>query len=173
MLEGIKKNHYYCDDNVIMGSKLVKVGNAPKSAITYFGDGNWFLSNFFPCKVEYGGIIYPTIEHAFQAAKTLDKDLRMQISHMKSPNEAKAAGRSLKLRPDWEKIKNDVMYKLLRLKFEQPYFRRRLLGTGSVLLIEGNWWHDTYWGVYEGRGQNMLGRMLMRIRQELKEEQKK
>ena len=125
---------------------------------------NRFLSNFYPCKVTYEGITYPTTEHAFQAAKTLDQSLRKTIANLPQPSEAKKEGRNLQLRPDWEKIKVQVMRELLLLKFSDPELKKKLLATGKEELIEGNWWGDTFWGVCKGTGQNMLGKLLMEIR---------
>jgi N-glycosidase YbiA len=157
----------YRDDNAKGGERYIDVGPHKKDAIIYFGEDYWFLSNFFPCEVTYKGVTYPTTEHAFQAMKTKDKKLRKEIAALKSPNGAKYVGRTLTIRSDWEDIKFDVMEDLLRLKFSKPYFSEKLLATGKRDLIEGNWWHDRIWGMYQGSGENRLGKMLMRLRKEL------
>lgn len=132
-------------------------------------NGNYrFLSNFAPCKVEYDGCIYPSTEHAYQAAKTLSATARKQLRDCESPSKAKKLGRKVVLRPDWENIKFDVMEELLRKKFNQPDFKRALLATGDAELVEGNTWGDTVWGVCKGKGSNHLGKLLMKIRTELK-----
>lgn len=134
--------------------------------IDKFEEENWFLSNFYPSPIVYEGIAYPTVEHAYQAAKTLDMRARQKISLLRSPNAAKKMGRIVDIRADWEEIKLAVMYDCLRLKFADPILKQKLLDTGSVQLVEGNWWGDVFWGVCKGKGQNHLGKLLMRIRSE-------
>ena len=86
-----------------------------------------------------------------------------------APNKAKAKGRNVILRSDWEQIKNKIMYEVCYAKFTQnPELKEKLLLTGDEELIEGNTWHDTYWGVCNRRGKNKLGKILMRIREELR-----
>ena len=118
-----------------------------------------FLSNFAASEIEFEGIVFPTVEHAFQAAKTLNMTKRKEIAALPSPGHAKRAGRSVELRPDWEEIKIDVMLECVRKKFQIP-----------ELLVEGNWWKDTFWGMCEGRGQNNLGKILMKVREENRSE---
>jgi hypothetical protein len=128
-----------------------------------------FLSNFYFSPLKFGGIIYPTVEHAFQAMKTKNNNERMKISLLKTPGEAKRAGRKVKLREDWEQIKLEAMEYLVRLKFKNYIdLKDRLLATEDAELIEGNWWNDTFWGVCKGRGKNNLGKILMKIRSEIK-----
>ena len=81
-------------------------------------------------------------------------------------------GRRVKLRPDWEQVKVGLMEEIVRAKFTQNEdLKQRLLATGDKRLAEGNTWGDTFWGVdlRSGRGENHLGRILMRVRDELKE----
>ena len=125
-----------------------------------------FLSNFFPCEIKYEGITYPTSEHAFQAAKTHDPNERMKIANVDSPGRAKKLGRKLKLRRDWGSVRIGIMAAILRIKFENADLRKRLLNTDDAELIEGNNWHDTFWGVCDGVGENNLGKLLMKIREE-------
>lgn len=138
-------------------------------AITSFRGEHAFLSNFTYCNVEFEGLTYPSTEHAFQAAKTLNEQERKDIQQLKTPAESKAAGKKIKLRADWETVKFDVMEDLLRKKFNQPKFAEKLLATLDEELVEGNWWGDTVFGVYNGVGQNMLGKLLMKIRKELQD----
>ena len=79
-------------------------------------------------------------------------------------------GRSVSLRPDWEDIKDDVMLEGLYRKFTNDELAEWLLDTGDEELVEGNWWGDRYWGVCNGIGQNKLGKLLMKVREELAEE---
>jgi hypothetical protein len=124
-----------------------------------------FLSNFSIAEVEFEGITYPSVEHAYQAAKTLDKGERSNIREL-SPGQAKKMGRKFKLRNDWEQVKIPIMYILLKDKFKGT-LAQQLIETGNAELIEGNNWGDQFWGVCNGVGQNFLGRLLMRVRAEL------
>lgn len=131
-----------------------------------------FLSNYHPAPVVFEGILYPTVEHAYQAAKTLDQEERRRIANLPTPGQAKRAGRRVQLRPDWENVKIDVMTQLLRRKFTcYPDLGEKLLATGDLPIVEINWWNDTFWGVCGGRGENNLGKLLMAIREELRTKQ--
>lgn len=131
-------------------------------------DGEYrFLSNFHDSPIQEGIVTYPTVEHYFQAQKTLDMEQRLMIARAATPGEAKKMGRQVTLRADWEDVKLDVMEKGLRMKFAIPELRNKLLATGSEELVEGNWWGDTCWGVCKGVGENNLGKLLMKIRSEL------
>lgn len=136
-------------------------------------DGEYrFLSNFSPAPVEYVGLKFPTVEHAYQAAKVDSQLLRYHISIAPTPSAARKLGQKVPLRPDWEAVKLDIMYGLLQQKFAEPTLRTKLLATGEAELVEGNWWGDTFWGVCGGVGQNQLGKLLMRLRAELAWRQK-
>ena len=136
--------------------------------IDRFRGAHQFLSNFYESPIEFEGMEYRTVEHAFQAAKTLDTAERSKIAAAASPTAAKRAGRRVTLRDGWDDQREDIMYLLLRRKFSQPDLAAALLATGEADLIEGNDWGDRYWGVSKGSGQNRLGRLLMRIRDELR-----
>lgn len=133
--------------------------------ITSFDGEFAFLSNFFPCEITWEGITFQTTEAAFQAAKTTDLEKRKEIAELSTPGKAKRAGRKLEIRSDWESIKVSIMEEVLRIKFSQPKMRELLKSTSSKELVEGNTWGDTFWGVCE-TGQNMLGKLLMKIRNE-------
>lgn len=137
--------------------------------ITEFQGDYRFLSNFWPVDIEYEGVRYPSTEHAFQAAKSLETEERKKIARLSSPDQAKKAGRKLVCRSDWESVRIQVMLEVLRLKFKDPDLREKLLATGNQPLVEGNWWGDVFWGVCRGQGQNHLGKLLMRVRQEISE----
>jgi hypothetical protein len=129
-----------------------------------------FLSNFAPSPIEYEGVAYPTVEHAFAACKTFDRQKRLEIARAATPGQAKRLGQAVPLRPDWEAVKTDVMLALVRLKFEaHPALLRQLIATGSAELVEANHWHDRVWGVDRatGVGENRLGIILMIVRTEL------
>ena len=102
--------------------------------------------------------------------KTLDINKRRAIANASTPDLAKKMGRSVSLRPDWEDIKDDVMLEGLYRKFTNDELAEWLLDTGDEELVEGNWWGDRYWGVCNGIGQNKLGKLLMKVREELAEE---
>ena len=136
-------------------------------AITSFRGEYAFLSNFYPTVLYLNGEMYPSAEHAFQAAKSLDKDIRLSISVCRSPKEAKEAGRLVSLRPDWEDVKVDIMYNILKSKFENLELSQKLKNTKDEELIEGNTWGDKFWGVCKGEGKNTLGILLMKVRDEL------
>ena len=138
--------------------------------ITHFAGEYRWLSNFAPSEVRLDDVTYPTVEHAYQAAKTLDKEERLRVQVETNPNGAKAQGYRLTLRKDWEQVKLSVMYDLLLQKFSIAAYAEKLLATEDALLVEGNTWHDTYWGVCEGKGFNHLGQLLMMIRQYIREE---
>ena len=128
-----------------------------------------FLSNFWPCEIELEGIRFPSVEHAYQAAKTLDINTRIQMSLLDTPGQVKKIGKSIELRPDWEEIKIEVMRELLKQKFDitKHYdLWLKLHMTKPDELVEGNWWGDTFWGVCKGKGENHLGKLLMEIRYE-------
>jgi ribA/ribD-fused uncharacterized protein len=115
------------------------------------------------------GIRYPTVEHAFQAQKTLDLDERVKIGLLKTPAAAKRYGRKVKLRNDWDSIRLDVMANLVYLKFVKHHdLAEMLLATEDEELVEGNDWGDTFWGRVKARGSNHLGRILMDVRRKLK-----
>jgi ribA/ribD-fused uncharacterized protein len=135
-----------------------------------------FLSNFYPVEIKgEDGIIYPSVEHYFQAQKTLDIEKRKQIAKASTPSNAKKIGRKVSLREDWESIKELIMLEGLEEKFSSFDLKEKLLHTGDEYLEEGNTWHDTYWGVcYCDKchvfGANKLGKLLMQIREEKRKE---
>lgn len=142
-----------------------------------FFDGEYaFLSNFYNASCIFEEKLYPTVEHAFQAAKSLDHAERDWIAAAGSPGLAKRLGRRINLRPDWEKVKFDVMEECLRSKFADPVLKQKLLATGDEELVEGNYWHDNTWGNCSCEkckdivGRNMLGNILMKLRTEFMEE---
>lgn len=143
-------------------------------AIDAFRGPYRFLSNFaMPAEVMFEGLTYPSVEHAFQAAKTLSETSRSYVSKLPTAASAKVIGRTLTLRPDWEDIKLDVMLKLLREKFKPASdYAPLLLATGYAELVESNYWHDVFWGVcrcpQHNAGENHLGKLLMQVRAELR-----
>lgn len=121
-------------------------------------------------EIQYEGQWYPTVEHAFQAAKTEDRDLRRQLAEVLAPGKAKKMGRHLVLRDGWDEMKIAVMHQLVDQKFQDQGLADKLIATGDRTLIEGNTWGDKFWGktmatdVNRWTGRNELGKILMEIR---------
>lgn len=114
------------------------------------------------------GLEFPTVEHAYQAAKSNDPADWKHFAQLPRPGDAKRAGRYLTIRSDWDQIKLRVMTELVEQKFRIDELKQKLLETGDQLLEETNHWNDTFWGVCNGVGHNHLGKILMNIREELK-----
>lgn len=138
-----------------------------------FHGGNFFLSNFSPHQVWFEGQHYPTAEHAYQAAKTVNPDARARIQACVTPGGAKRLGQQLTQREGWNEYHRHVaMERVLASKFARRNTIELLLATGDALLVEGNTWHDNVWGdcrcgVLPGcvrPGVNLLGYNLMRLR---------
>ena len=136
-------------------------------AIDNFSGEFEFLSNFFR---EIGK---PTVEHFYQAAKTNDEGWKQSIINAETPGRAKRLGRKAPMRKDWEESKVQVMFDLVRDKFKNQILATKLIDTFPTQLIEGNKWHDNFWGecsCMKCRGKeqsNMLGFILMQVRGEL------
>lgn len=127
-----------------------------------------FLSNFSSSPLVYGGRTYLNAEAAFQAQKCPERSVEFCRLN---PTDAKHLGRKVRLRPDWEKVKDGIMCDILMCKFSQdPDLRQKLLDTGHAELEEGNTWGDKYWGTVDGVGKNKLGKLLMEVRENLSSE---
>jgi ribA/ribD-fused uncharacterized protein len=148
-----------------------------------------FLSNFYPCRIEHKGITYPSVEHYYVALKVTGMqfidgvyytgaDFRELIARVIDAGDVKKLGRRVKVRSDWEEKKLEFMEWGVREKFKDPNLSEMLLDTGDLELIEGNNWHDVYYGKCychkcNGSGENYLGKILMKIREELKQQNSK
>jgi ribA/ribD-fused uncharacterized protein len=142
--------------------------------INRFREDYFFLSNFYPCTVLFEGLTYPSSENVYQAYKTLDEKERLKFLTM-TASEAKKAASQIALRPDWEDIKKELMAKIVTAKFAQnPELEEMLLNTGDELIVDSNDWHDNIWGQCSCeeckaiKGENILGVILMQIRDEIK-----
>jgi len=164
--------------------------------ITEFKGNNAFLSNTYPARVMFDELIFDSVETAYQAAKTINMSVRKKMSYMEWSEAKLYAGNDpltvarkreklvgiyqkyeltspLVLRPDWDKIKFEIMYHLVSQKFHQLHMGVQLLATDGYELVEGNYWHDNIWGdcrcvLCQGiEGQNHLGKILMKVREEL------
>lgn len=128
-----------------------------------------FLSNFYKAPIEYEGLCYLNNEAAFQAQKCLTEEEKREFTDC-PPGKAKRKGRQVQLREDWEEVKVDLMEKIVRAKFAQhPELAVLLFKTGERELIEGNTWHDTFWGMdmITEEGENHLGKILMKVRKDI------
>jgi N-glycosidase YbiA len=144
--------------------------------ITSFSGPNAFLSNFYVRAIWFKGILYQSAEHAFQAQKAwtiVDHDY---IREAASPAEAKRRGKTIARIDSWEEIKVQTMLDVLRAKFANHHpngapntLAEWLYLTGEAELVEGNTWGDVFWGQCPlGNGENMLGKLLMQVREELR-----
>lgn len=163
-----------------------------------------FLSNFYAIPIEYKGVLYPSVEHAYQAQKftpeilasvstecltEINETLRFRgrlrtfkdageifTDETLSSGNVKVIADILRahgyVRSDWDDDKLLLMAYLLQQKFRDAEMRRRLKETGDKYLVEGNTWNDTLWGVSGGRGRNLLGLMLMDVREQIRSGQR-
>ena len=139
-------------------------------------DARFPFSNFQRARVMYDGVLYPTVEHAYQAAKSDRPEVRARIRTCETPGQAKRMGNNLlmtqSVRANWEQIKVQVMYDLLKQKFAPGSRHAQDLLAYRERIVEWNTWHDNEWGICTcpscpGRGKNRLGKLLRRIQEEL------
>lgn len=136
-----------------------------------------FLSNYYdPCPVTYRGLTYRNSEAAYQAQKCRFEDKKELFTDL-SPDEAKGFGKRIAIVPGWDDIKAEVMREIVHAKFSQhPELAERLLATGEQELVEGNFWHDNFFGACgcpacrDLPAQNWLGLILMDERYKLRME---
>jgi ribA/ribD-fused uncharacterized protein len=140
-----------------------------------FHGENFFLDNFFVRDFIIDGVVYKTVEHRFQSKKMMNKEDEFEIIVADSPSKAKMLGNMLYMRKDWYRVRYSVMLEAVWEKFSQHEdLKNKLLETGEALLVEGNTWHDNIWGDCECikcrniEGQNYLGKILMKVREELR-----
>lgn len=138
--------------------------------ITQFRGEYFFLSSFYICRINYKGIIYNTAEAAFQSMKSKDIGERKEFVYL-TPKEVKIKGNKVSLREDWEDIKEAVMYNICLCKFSQnDDLAKRLMETGDAYLEQESSWNDKEWGTVDGVGENKLGKILMKVREEIKKD---
>lgn len=132
------------------------------TAISNFKNEYYFLSNLYEVPVEYGGKTFRTAESAFQAQKDTsraDEFIRLKGS------DARSLGEKVEPRQDWDQVRVQIMREVVECKFKQNrWLMQKLMNTGKAKLIQENDRNDTFWGVYKGEGENMLGKILMEIR---------
>lgn len=164
--------HDFADMMKMLGFMDVTERTVPEEPepVRRFREEYYFLSNFFECQVTYCGITYRNSEAAFQAQKCISNQECERFTDL-SASEAKKLGRKVQITPNWEDMKLKYMYDICRAKFEQnPDIRQKLLATGDRHLEECNKWGDHYWGTVNGKGENHLGKILMKVREELRNE---
>ena len=149
IINGIERDYIVHDDKNIKG---------------FFGEYR-YLSNFEVCPVYFEGMLFPSSEAAYMAAKTEDLEIRKQFQTLK-PSDAKKLGRTIKLREGWDDMKYDVMSSVVFDKFYRNIeLRKKLLETGNKYIEETNHWKDVVWGVCDGEGKSWLGNILMSVRE--------
>ena len=126
----------------------------------------FFLSNMYPCDITYNGHTFKSAEAAFQAQKDASRASEFEYICGKA---AKRLGRTVKMRFDWESVKLGIMEEILRIKFSDPELKQKLLAVTEPI-VEENTWQDTYWGVCEDKGQNNLGKLLTKIKNDMQKE---
>ena len=148
-------------------------------------EGRWrFLSNFYECDIEHQGIRYPSVEHFYVSMKCNNEqmingkhytigDFREMVANTPSPGLVKKIGQKIKVRSDWDNKKLEFMNWAIREKFKDINLAELLVQTEDIDLIESNTWNDTFWGVCNGKGKNHLGKILMKVRDELRGVEKK
>jgi len=144
--------------------------------IEQFQDEYRFLSNFYPSPFKLGEytIEYSTVEHYYQSQKCANKNDAINIIKCRTPGQAKRLGSTVSLISVWEETKDLVMETGVKAKFDQNAdLAVLLISTHPSVLIEGNYWHDNYWGkcychrCRHKRGLNVLGKILMEMRGKL------
>ncbi len=136
--------------------------------LEFQGEYRW-LSNFSPCKIILDGVAYKSVEHAYMSAKSENEEWKLFCQTEELPGVIKKRSKNIVLRPDWENVKVDIMYKCLVQKYNQEPYRTKLIDTGDAYIQEGNRWKDTFWGVdlNTNKGKNTLGLLIMNIRRSL------
>lgn len=124
----------------------------------------FFLSNFYSAPIVHNKILYPTVEHAYQACKSLKRSVRLKISYCRTAYEAKKMGETIELRENWHEVRIPIMTKLHFLKFNIIVLQQALSNTKNSKLVEGNQHGDIFWGVCNGVGANHNGKSLMYVR---------
>jgi N-glycosidase YbiA len=130
-----------------------------------------WLSNFAPCTIVLNGITYPSVEHAYMSAKSDDVRWYLKCTDDRiKPGTIKKLSRGILLVSNWDSLKIEVMRECLNQKFSQEPYKTLLIETGDVFIQEGNFWGDTFWGVdlETGEGENNLGKLIMEVREKLK-----
>lgn len=139
--------------------------------ITKFRGDHFFLSNMFPCEINYNGNVFGSSEAAYMSRKNNSKSWLSTCINTKNPILVKTMSHSIYIIKKWPEIKLQVMSDILRIKFSIPELQAKLFETGDEEIYEGNTWNDRYWGVdhLTLQGENHLGKLLMNIREQIKQ----
>ncbi|MCQ2518374.1 MAG: NADAR family protein [Lachnospiraceae bacterium] len=147
--------------------------------INSFREEYSFLSNFYQHPFEYKGLVYPNAEAAFQAQKCADEEGKVKYTLIKNPVRAKQMGKKeANLPANWDEISPRIMEEIVTAKFSVPELAVKLLSTGDAFLEEGNHWHDNRWGkctcdrCRDRESLNLLGNILMNVREKIADESK-
>lgn len=155
-------------------SDIIDIRDTSYSRMIYkfTGPFSW-LSNWHRVPIPFEGRRYPSAYNAYQSAKSKSVKYKNTCQSTLSPYAMQFIAYNTLPRPDWELVKDNIMYTVLKIKFSIPKYRDLLLGTGEVYLLNGNRYNETYWGynLNTEQGYNKLGLMLMKIREELKDEE--
>lgn len=138
--------------------------------LTFTEEDTRWLSNMAYVDIYYKGICYPSTENFYQAMRYSEVSKRVYIASLK-PHEAKRYSKNNQMTsPIFEDKKLDIMLHAQRKKYSQEPFKSKLLATGDCHIEEGNWWGDKFWGVdiKTREGNNNLGKIIMRVRDELR-----
>lgn len=157
----------YLEHTLIEGESIPDIRPQKPNIIGQFFKETRWLSNFHECTIAYNGLKYPSNEHAYQAQKSEDHNVQIEISKLAKPGQARKMGQIIDIRKNWDIDKFQVMLEINREKYKDPELKQKLLDTGDSILIKGNNWNDVYWGVYDRYGENNLGIILMAIRMEI------
>lgn len=157
----------------LLSKRAVEISLKEKMELSFHNEQNFFLSNFYLKNITYRGHVYKSAEHLFQVEQCAEESDKEKIRNVMTPKLAKIRGRFVKKIVNWEQEKTEIMEKILRLKFRNSKLKKLLQGTDNARLVELNYMHDTFWGVctcstHKRTGMNMLGIILMKIRDEMK-----
>jgi ribA/ribD-fused uncharacterized protein len=139
----------------------------PVEPITSFSGQYRFLSNFYLSPMLFGDREWASVEHCYQAMKATEYAEQERIRATATPWEAKQMGRKVKLHPAWDRHKVDIMARCLWAKFSNRELAEKLMETAPAELVEGPPARSRFWGKVDGEGENMLGKLLMQLRDEL------
>ncbi|MCD5390148.1 MAG: NADAR family protein [Candidatus Pacebacteria bacterium] len=134
------------------------------------GEYRW-LSNFWPVQIKYKDRVFHNVENAYHSEKSDDSFYKDFCAFEADPRIVKERQLDMiTLRSDWDDVKVEIMEKLTRIKYQNLELRQKLLDTGDQEIQEGNSWNDIYWGINleTGKGENILGKIIMKIRNEIK-----
>jgi predicted NAD-dependent protein-ADP-ribosyltransferase YbiA (DUF1768 family) len=127
-----------------------------------------FLSNDYPCQIylEWDDMAYNNVTSAFIAQKSEDKGTRRKFTRLNGMKARKKES-SIPDNPEWEENKDEILFGILMAKFKSTELKKKLLATGKAKLINATTYPDPYYGVRDGKGKNMLGKLLEDVREAL------